>query len=71
MSFKNIIYYHRGFFSGSIFFPLIVAPLKEVVSSTLIFDNTDTNMLMVYVYLLRIVQLNSKLYFLVMYFGHF
>ena len=55
---------------GSIFFPLIVAPFKSWILNIetystiqkLIFDDIDTNILRMCVYLLLIVYLNSKLY---------
>ena len=62
----------------SIFFPSIVAPFKvwflyiEKYSTVkkFIFGDIDTETLKIFVLLLLIVQLNSKLYFTVLYFGH-
>ena len=64
---------------GSILFPLIIAPLKHVVSSKLkhtlpfkvIFDDRDTNILRMCVHILLIVQLNLKVYLVVSNYGDF
>ena len=60
---------------GSIFFPLIVAPLCYVETYSniqkLIFDDMDTNIIRRCVHLLLIVYLISKLYSVVLCFGNF
>ena len=64
---------------GNILIPLIVAPFKShlfqhenmLYSSEVVFFDKDTNILKMYVHLLLIAKLNSKLYIQVSYFDNF